>query len=138
MLQKQYRLTHDKDFQRLFSKGKGVHGSVCSVKFVKTSKSYPRIGIIIGKKVSKLAVIRNRLRRQTREIVRSELELFPPGHDIAFIFRPGAEKKDFLQLKAELDTIFIKAGWKKRARSVVLGGVGSPVYPVTGSGFVGK
>jgi len=59
-----------------------------------------RVGFTVSKKISKLAVVRNRLRRQMREIVRlsPDLEIKYPSHDIVLIARSEALNRDYHQL----------------------------------------
>ncbi len=59
-----------------------------------------RVGFTVSKKISKLAVARNRLRRQMREIVRLSTELIKkyPSHDLVLIAREEALNRDYEQL----------------------------------------
>ncbi len=63
-------------------------------------KNTTRVGFTVSKKISKLAVVRNRLRRQMREIVRlsSDLQGKYPSHDIVLIARSEALNRDYAQL----------------------------------------
>ena len=63
-------------------------------------KGVTRTGFTVSKKISKLAVVRNRLRRQMREIVRlsPDLQIKYPSHDIILIARSDALTKDYHQL----------------------------------------
>lgn len=59
-----------------------------------------RTGLTVSKKISKKAVVRNRLRRQMREIVRlsPELQVKYPSHDVVLIAREEALNRDYQQL----------------------------------------
>ncbi len=59
-----------------------------------------RAGFTVSKKISKSAVVRNRLRRQMREIVRlsPDLQTKYPFHDIVLIARSEALNRDYQQL----------------------------------------
>ena len=59
-----------------------------------------RVGFTVSKKISKLAVVRNRLRRQMREIVRlsPDLQTKFPSHDMVLIARSEALNRDYHQL----------------------------------------
>ena len=80
MLQQKHRLRRMKDFEILFKEGKFVGGKLLTLKIWKIDpEKYPRrhysaddlkIGVVVGVKVSKGAVKRNRLKRQMREVVR--------------------------------------------------------------------
>ena len=59
-----------------------------------------RVGFTVSKKISKSAVVRNRLRRQMREIVRLSVDLQNkyPSHDIVLIARSDALNRSYDQL----------------------------------------
>ena len=72
---------------------------------------HPRLGLVIGKKSVKLAVERNRIKRQIRETFRlHQLEL--TGWDIVIVARKGLADLD----NAELAKQFVKL-WKRLSRS---------------------
>jgi len=59
-----------------------------------------RTGLTVSKKISKKAVVRNRLRRQMNEIMRlsHELQAKYPSHDVILIAREEALNRDYHQL----------------------------------------
>ena len=65
-----------------------------------TDKDQTRIGFTVSKKISKLAVVRNRLRRQMREIARlsPELQEKYPSHDLILVARHDALNRSYQQL----------------------------------------
>ena len=64
------------------------------------NKGVTRAGFTVSKKISKSAVVRNRLRRQMREIVRlsPDLQTQYPSHDVVLIAREEALNRDYHQL----------------------------------------
>lgn len=84
MLPQAHRLTKMKDFEILFKEGKFVNGDLISLKVWKIEpEKYPRrkysledllIGFVVSTKIDKRAVVRNRLKRQMREVVRLMLK----------------------------------------------------------------
>ena len=68
-------------------------------------KKQTRIGFTVSKKISKKAVVRNRLRRQMREIVRLSpvLQEKYPSHDFVLIARSEALERPFQQLEEDFD-----------------------------------
>ena len=66
-------------------------------------KSETRVGFTVSKKISKLAVVRNRLRRQMREIVRLSQDVVTkyPSHDLILIARNEALNRDYHQLEKD-------------------------------------
>ncbi len=91
MLAKLYRFT-TKIFNLVFRKSKRVH--IDGFTFLVSPTRYnqnPRFAVVVGKKISKKAVIRNRLRRQIYEIFRENLLGEIMDKNIIFIYK-GADK----------------------------------------------
>ena len=63
-------------------------------------KNETRVGFTVSKKIAKSAVVRNRLRRQMREIVRlsTDLQTKYPSHDLILIAREEALQRPYQQL----------------------------------------
>ena len=68
-----------------------------------------RVGISISQKVSKRAVVRNRLKRLLKVAVRSLLPKFSTGWDIVVIVQPEATQCDYRQFLQELEQLLINA-----------------------------
>lgn len=99
MLPQTNRLRKEKDVERVFKTGKSVFDPVCGFKFLPNGLPVSRFAIMVGTKVSKSAVKRNRLRRQIREIIRLNLSKIKIGLDFAFIVRPEAKEVDYKVLE---------------------------------------
>lgn len=108
MLPKNNRITHRKDFEKIFKEGKGFFTKVMGIKFINNSLEESRFGIIISNKISKKAVIRNKLKRQIREIIHADLEKIKTGIDVSIICQPGIEKLEYEEIKAEIIKILQK------------------------------
>ena len=74
MLPKQYRLQKDKDFKRVFLKGKFFGGRILSLKLIENSLELSRFGFIVGLKISKKATLRSQIKRKLRESIRAKLD----------------------------------------------------------------
>lgn len=105
------RLKHWKDFQTVFRAGKSYHSRDLTLRLhpVKNDQTpiSTRIGLSISKKVSKLAVKRNRIKRQLRAILRQLLPHIDPNWKIVIIVRPTANQcnyEHFLQQLKQLLT----------------------------------
>lgn len=72
----------------------------------------PRLGFAVPKSVGN-AVIRNRIKRQLREIVRERLDRVPQGNDYVLVVRPGlpeaAEANGYTWLASRVDEVLGKA-----------------------------
>ena len=58
-----------------------------------------RLAVVVSNKISRKAVVRNRLRRQTKEILRQALSDSAKGCDLVFIGQPSLVGGDFLEIK---------------------------------------
>jgi len=108
MLPQAHRLRLEKDIKTLFARGKSVFGSSVGIKFRANALPVSRFAVVAGVKVSKKAVIRNRLKRQVRAIVHEALPQIAPSYDVLLYLKPPAVDKPFEDLKKE-----ILAGLKK-------------------------
>ncbi len=102
MLPKEHRLRLDKDIKTLFSKGKSVFGLCVGVKFRLNRLSVSRFAIVVGTKVAKRAVVRNRVRRQLRGILYKHLGELTTGYDVMLMVKKEAIGKASRELEAEL------------------------------------
>lgn len=75
MLPSTHRLKHDKDFERIFKTGNWTGGELVTIKHAKNEGGdAPKIGFMVGTKVSKSSAKRNVARRRMREAVRLMLK----------------------------------------------------------------
>ncbi|MBI4713755.1 ribonuclease P protein component [Candidatus Uhrbacteria bacterium] len=102
MLSKEHRLRNDKDIKTLFAKGKGVFGFNVNIKYRPNGLQISRFAVVVGTKVSKKAVVRNRLKRQIRAIVFKHLKNFRPGFDVVFMPKKEAIGGKSLKFEEEV------------------------------------
>lgn len=119
MFPKENRLTKIRDFNLLFKHGIYISGFLIDIKLLKLAKitNYiPKkedpavflkqllIAISVGTKISKKAVIRNRIKRQIREILRLSLQKkeLMPGYYLLFIAKKEAVGKEYFELEKEV------------------------------------
>ena len=78
----------------------------------------PRLGFAVPRGVGN-AVVRNRIKRQLREIVRGRLDRIPAANDYVVVVRPGlpeaAESNGFEWLESRVDELLEKASLGKAA-----------------------
>lgn len=121
MLPRPYRLTRTRDFELLFAQGRFVGGGFVTLKFWRIVPEFqPRrqlkvtdlkIGILVSKKVSKRAVVRNRLKRQVREAVRLVLKEkgIPIGYLLAFSIKVEAKDQAYETLESDVRSLLTRA-----------------------------
>lgn len=109
MLPQENRLKHRRDFDAVYQRG--LHrGSRCfTLRVLRQPEQPTRIGISISRKVSKRAVVRNRIKRQVRSILRSFLPRTKPGFSIVIGVRIEATECDYPQYLQELEQLLVKA-----------------------------
>jgi ribonuclease P protein component len=67
------------------------------------------VGIIIGKKVSKKAVVRNKIKRQLREIFRNKFEKnIQKNYDVVIIVSKNIVDKDFKTIENNFEKLLSK------------------------------
>lgn len=109
MLPKIYRLKKDKDFKRIFQAGKLVSGEAFVIRVVGNDEKVTRFGIICGLKLSKKAVVRNRLRRRFGEAIRKLFKNIRSGYDVVILPKNAADISQEA-LISDLTSAFAKAG----------------------------
>lgn len=76
---------------------------------------HPRLGLVIGKKNIKLAVERNRVKRQMRECFRMQQDLLPDA-DLVMVARKGLADLSNEQLHADLTRLYQRLQRKALAK----------------------
>lgn len=106
-LAREYRIKGEKVIEEIKKEGKLIQSTnfgVCVKKNKDGEKTSPRFSFIVSKKISKLAVHRNRIKRALSEAVRQNLVLVPKGYDFVFLTKKELEKKTTDEIKREVET----------------------------------
>jgi ribonuclease P protein component len=106
MLSQRNRLSKQKDFELIFKTGESFRGSGLVIKVKKNNLSFFRFAIVVSCAVSKKAVIRNRLRRQLKEIIQKNEGRIKEGLDIILILKKEFLGKDYNKTKERLESLF--------------------------------
>jgi len=85
------RLSKTKDVQVTSKRGRSFFSPHFVIKFLKSQTAVTRITVVVSTKVSKKAVIRNRIKRVIRETLRLNLPALKSG-DYVVIVKPSATK----------------------------------------------
>ncbi len=116
-LPKANRLKDYRNFRQVYQKGKVYKSSHLVLRAIfeavvseKNRNPTTRFGITISRKVSKKAVIRNRLKRQIRSVIRSLLPQIVLGWQVIIIVRPSAIGCNYEHFLRELKQLFMQAG----------------------------
>ncbi len=103
MLVKKFRLTKDKDFKKVFKLGKSFSSRMFKVKTSINGFKFNRYGIVISTKVSKKAVVRNKLKRQIRTIIKNFDKEINNGVDLVIIVSPATLNQKYAFIKSEIE-----------------------------------
>lgn len=101
MLPRRNRLCSE-DFEKIIKEGNFFPARFFSLRILKNNLNYSRFGIVVGGKVTKKAVSRNKIRRRSYEIIRREWSTVPMGFDIVFFAKKSALEADFDELKEDV------------------------------------
>ena len=106
MLPQTNRLLRKKDFDNVWKNGRSAFGRLLGVKAIANNLGKNRFGIMIGLKVSKKAVKRNKIKRRLREIINASSPALNLGFDIVLTVLPAAREAEFSELKKEVEWCF--------------------------------
>jgi ribonuclease P protein component len=110
VLPNQNRLRRREDFAKVYAKGDRYRGTYLNLRmFIDSNDPLTRIGIVVSKKVSKLAVTRNRFKRQLRAIFRQLLSQLKNGLQIVVTVTTVTSKPSYQELWDDLRNLLAKA-----------------------------
>ncbi len=109
IMKKTVSITENKDFKRLYYKGKSVANECVAVYWRRTGGPGCRLGITVSAKIGK-AVVRNRVRRLIKESYRLMEDRVRSGQDIVVVARSRAAGADYRTVSGALERAFAKCG----------------------------
>jgi ribonuclease P protein component len=113
-VQRRNRLSRSRDFDAVYRHGRSVSTRFLTLWWYSREETVgdPRLGFAVPKAVGN-AVVRNRIKRQLREIVTQRLEGVPPVNDYVLVVRQGlpeaAEANGHEWLQARVDEVIEKS-----------------------------
>ena len=102
-LSRERRLRRRKDFEALRERADSRAHPLLVMRALPNALPRSRFGFIISKKVSRLAVARNKIRRRLKEAVRT-VE-FQPGWDVLIIARKETPNTDYATLRSTVGSL---------------------------------
>jgi len=106
-LSKSYRLLRPAEFKATLKSSTRWRDDFFGVYATPNPHPYGRLGIVVSRKTSPRAVVRNRVKRQIRESFRCQKEKFS-GLDIVVVAGPRAGTAQLISLRASLQQIWDK------------------------------
>ena len=110
MLPKANRLVKESDFKEVAKRAKPIHSKLFILKKIFSPDQNTAFGMVISAKVSKKAVVRNKIRRRAREILRPLLPIFKPGFKVMLVAKNSIIDKNFKEIKDDLESLLKQAG----------------------------
>jgi ribonuclease P protein component len=112
-LSQAHRLQDRRDFQLVYQKGSRHRSPHLTLRALSNSSDLieipTRLGISISQKVSKKAVIRNRIKRQLKGAFRELLPQIASGWKLVIVVSPEASQCEYEHFLRELKQLLIKA-----------------------------
>lgn len=112
MLSASNRLKHEKDFERVFKTGRWAGGGLVTIKYaLNLDGDAPKIGFMVGTKVSKSSAKRNLIKRRMREVVRATIKSGKISSQLDFVFvaRPESVGKSYHEIDEDIKFALNKA-----------------------------
>jgi ribonuclease P protein component len=104
---RQYRLVTQAEYKALFNQSNKVSYRFLTILYKKNNNLYGRIGLIVGKRVAKKAVTRNKIKRVIRESFRFQQQKLS-GIDLIVIARKQCDKLSKQKLREGIDQLWEK------------------------------
>ncbi len=102
-------LKKNREFLRVYQRGRVVAGRYCVLYFLSNEDNNTRVGISVSKKVGN-SVVRHRLKRLYKEVFRLNYDSIKEGMDIVVIIRRKAISRDYHQCQSDFMGVLKKAG----------------------------
>ena len=115
-LNRALRLRKRSDFQRVRQQGRSITSRLLILAWLPTSQTgspnevgRQRIGFVVSKRISKLAIERNYIKRLLSEAMRRALPELPSGWDIVLSARDQVTTTDLHMLEQDIVTLLQRA-----------------------------
>ena len=102
-----HRLVTKAEYQYVFDRSHKINQKHLLVLFKPNQQLYARLGLIVGKRIAKSAVVRNRIKRAIRESFRFHQEQLK-GIDLIVIARCGCDKLNNDKLREGINLLWQK------------------------------
>lgn len=108
-LPKNRRIKRKNDFEKVFKTGRSVRHPFFLLKFLNSSLPFCRAAVVVSVAVSKKAADRNKIKRTFWAALKKIFPRCRPGVDLVILVYVAAKEKNFYQIFASIEEIFIKA-----------------------------
>lgn len=108
-LNRALRLRKSSEFQRVRQQGHSITSRLLILAWVPNEVGKLRIGFVVSKRISKLAVERNRVKRLLSEAIRGHLSELPTGWDIVLSARNHSTLADLHTFEKDIVSLLRRA-----------------------------
>ena len=108
-VKRELRLRRPADFERVRAGKRSWFQPLLVLYALPNGLEFTRVGVSVGKRVAKAAVVRNRVRRRIREAVRLRYPRLRPGYDLVFIARAPSAEADWAALSGAVERALRRA-----------------------------
>jgi ribonuclease P protein component len=116
---KKAKLIKTDEFSSVFNFRKRIFANFLAFHYQPNDLHRARLGLVVGKKIAKHAVDRNYMRRVLREFFRVQQHAI--SHvDLVIRVQKRFEKKDFIQIKQEFDTLITKLNQRTQQQTQLM------------------
>lgn len=116
-LNRALRLRKRSDFQRVRQQGRSITSRLLILAWIPNEVTTLRVGFVVSKRISKLAVKRNRIKRLLSEAIRPVLPEVSGGWDIVISARQAIVDADLSTLQHDIVTLLRRARLLEAAAS---------------------
>lgn len=110
MLPREYRLTKEEDFKKLYRSRQTYRSALLTVRAGRNIHNRPRFGFVISKKTAKHATDRNKLKRWFRVIIAKHLSEYEKyGKDVVILAHKSPKESSFREIEDVLTKLLKKA-----------------------------
>jgi len=109
MIAKKFRLHKKSDFDELAKSFNKFYSNNFVLRSVKNNENINCFAVVVSKKISLKAVIRNKIRRRLFEIIRLNMNNFKKGFNIIIFVKKGVLEMEYSELEKEVFYLFNKA-----------------------------
>ena len=108
-LKRAFRLRKNGDFQQVRQQGRSITSRLLILAWSPNNVAQLRIGLVVSKRITKLAVRRNYLKRLLGEAIRPTLHNLPVGMDIVISARHQSIDVDLPTITVDIIRLFRRA-----------------------------
>ena len=109
MYPKRQRIGSRKEVFEVIRKGYFVRGELLSLKVLRRNQGTARFTVVVSTKISKKAVVRNKIKRRIREILRHLTPSMKAGFDIVVLTYPRIIRASYQQIRYDIFFVIQKA-----------------------------